>query len=206
MDVMQRRRELMGVQAGGLPRIYQKVECLQSQPGTYIDSGVQITSDLIFELTFKLLEVTNGRYIQGVYLGNNGVFYLYVSTGSAGGYLQLAYGSPYKNTTRRADTDKHLLRCEIIESVAHCYMDNIDVWSSSAVNKFPTNSIFIAGSSMGSSIIPCNTYSVKMIKGNKLIKEFVPCVRKSDSKPGMYDTVSKTFYTNAGTGEFIVPA
>jgi len=34
----------------------------------------------------------------------------------------------------------------------------------------------------------------------------IPCVRKSDSKPGMYDTVSKTFYTNAGTGEFIVPA
>lgn len=34
----------------------------------------------------------------------------------------------------------------------------------------------------------------------------IPCVRKSDSKPGMYDTVTKTFYTNAGTGEFIVPA
>lgn len=34
---------------------------------------------------------------------------------------------------------------------------------------------------------------------------FIPCVRKSDSKPGMYDTLTKTFYTNTGTGEFIVP-
>ena len=33
----------------------------------------------------------------------------------------------------------------------------------------------------------------------------IPCIRKSDSKPGMYDMVSKTFYTNAGTGEFIIP-
>lgn len=33
----------------------------------------------------------------------------------------------------------------------------------------------------------------------------IPCIRKSDSKPGMYDIVSKTFYTNAGTGEFIIP-
>lgn len=31
----------------------------------------------------------------------------------------------------------------------------------------------------------------------------VPCLRKSDNKPGMYDTVSQTFYTNAGTGEFL---
>ena len=36
--------------------------------------------------------------------------------------------------------------------------------------------------------------------------DLIPCIRKSDSKPGMYDTVSKTFYTNAGTGEFTVPA
>jgi len=33
--------------------------------------------------------------------------------------------------------------------------------------------------------------------------DFVPCLRKSDNKPGMYDTVSQTFYTNAGTGEFL---
>lgn len=32
----------------------------------------------------------------------------------------------------------------------------------------------------------------------------IPCYRKSDNKPGMYDTVSKTFYTNSGTGEFLV--
>ena len=30
----------------------------------------------------------------------------------------------------------------------------------------------------------------------------IPCVRKSDSKPGMYDIISKTFFTNAGNGEF----
>ena len=45
-------------------------------------------------------------------------------------------------------------------------------------------------------------YSIEFVGKAK----FIPCVRKSDSKPGMYDTVSKTFYTNAGTGEFIIPA
>lgn len=33
--------------------------------------------------------------------------------------------------------------------------------------------------------------------------EFVPCYRKLDGEIGLYDTVSKTFYTNAGTGTFL---
>ena len=33
---------------------------------------------------------------------------------------------------------------------------------------------------------------------------FIPCYRKSDNEPGMYDTVSGTFYTNSGSGTFLV--
>lgn len=36
------------------------------------------------------------------------------------------------------------------------------------------------------------------------IREFIPCYRKADNKPGMYDIVNNVFYTNAGTGEFTV--
>lgn len=32
----------------------------------------------------------------------------------------------------------------------------------------------------------------------------VPCYRKADNKPGMYDLVTNTFFVNAGTGEFTV--
>ena len=49
-------------------------------------------------------------------------------------------------------------------------------------------------------------YSLVFKNGGSISANYVPCVRKSDSKPGMYDTVSKTFYTNAGTGEFIIPS
>ena len=33
--------------------------------------------------------------------------------------------------------------------------------------------------------------------------DLIPCYRKSDDEVGMYDTVSRTFYTNAGTGTFL---
>lgn len=38
---------------------------------------------------------------------------------------------------------------------------------------------------------------------NELVYSLIPCLRNSDDKPGMYDTVSGTFYTNDGTGEFL---
>jgi hypothetical protein len=36
-----------------------------------------------------------------------------------------------------------------------------------------------------------------------LVRNFIPARRNSDGVLGMYDTVSNTFFTNAGTGEFI---
>jgi hypothetical protein len=40
--------------------------------------------------------------------------------------------------------------------------------------------------------------------GNNLLVDLVPCYRKSDNKPGMYDIVRNQLYTNQGSGEFIV--
>ena len=38
--------------------------------------------------------------------------------------------------------------------------------------------------------------------GNKTKLDLIPCYRISDNEVGMYDLVSNTFYTNAGTGTF----
>ena len=44
-----------------------------------------------------------------------------------------------------------------------------------------------------------------IISNNGIIKrDFIPCYRKSDNVAGLYDLVNNTFYTNQGTGNFIV--
>lgn len=45
-------------------------------------------------------------------------------------------------------------------------------------------------------------YSCKIYQGNNLIYDLVPCYRKNDLKPGMYDFANNYFHTNAGSGEF----
>ena len=37
----------------------------------------------------------------------------------------------------------------------------------------------------------------------EIVRDLVPAVRTADSKPGLYDMVTHTLFTNAGTGEFV---
>lgn len=55
---------------------------------------------------------------------------------------------------------------------------------------------------------PCKAkiYRIKISQGAEVVHDIFPCTRDSDSKPGMYDTLTDTFMTNAGTGEFTAGA
>jgi hypothetical protein len=46
------------------------------------------------------------------------------------------------------------------------------------------------------------TYSSKIYDDGILVRDFVPA-KNSNNVVGMYDIVSGTFFTNAGTGEFV---
>ena len=205
MELMLRRRELIAMQSG-LPSAYRKVEYLQSSRDyeTYINTGVQIASDVEMEMVISVPNIIpGGRYLLGRYEDNKGDFYLYVASN---GYFQTAYGCTYNNTTQMADTSMHTFRFSISETLTYVYCDDTQVLQKTVKQSYPEMPIYVAGTSMHYAKLSCNTYSVRILKSGAIIRNFIPCVRKSDSKPGMYDTVSKTFYTNAGTGEFIVPA
>lgn len=47
-------------------------------------------------------------------------------------------------------------------------------------------------------------YNFKITDGTNVIRNFVPCYRNSDNVAGLYDLVNNVFYTNQGTGNFIV--
>ena len=45
-------------------------------------------------------------------------------------------------------------------------------------------------------------HSFSLQENGKEVRNMIPVVRFSDNKPGLYDTISKSFFTNSGTGEF----
>ena len=46
-------------------------------------------------------------------------------------------------------------------------------------------------------------YGWKMYQDDVLVREFVPCYRKSDNEIGLFDIVNGVFYTNDGDGTFL---
>ena len=48
----------------------------------------------------------------------------------------------------------------------------------------------------------CRIYYLRLYDNTTLVRNFIPARRNSDNVLGMYDTVTQTFFTNAGTGTF----
>lgn len=48
-------------------------------------------------------------------------------------------------------------------------------------------------------------YYVRIYDGDKFIRNYIPCYRKSDNKVGFYDTVNCTFNYSQGNAEFTLP-
>ena len=46
-------------------------------------------------------------------------------------------------------------------------------------------------------------YRCKIEREGLLVRDFIPCYRKSDNEIGLYDIVNNQFYTNAGSSSFL---
>ena len=205
MDVMDMRRRLLMQNANIIPPEYRKIDWIESTSnnGTRINTGIVMTEDLLFEIDFQITaSIVQRSYFMGQYAGTR--FYMYVAGGTQEPYLQTAFGTNWKTTGIILDNDRHVMRYWFDNGSLNISNDG-QVEHTQAIKEMSGSPIIIAGTTYESQL-PVRTYGSKMIKSGVLIQNLIPCVRKSDNKPGMYDTVSKTFYTNAGAGEFIVPA
>ena len=211
---MQARRRLLMQESGGLPNAYQAVEYLEMSNGTsaYIDTDIVPDETTIFTGEFSEQYYPNRRF--GNYFGARSTIGTqanwFVSDGS--GYGDAYFW--YNNTYVVSDISRSKNKCKIQFASSGGFIEDLvtgdkDIMSYQCTS-YPPYSIFIFARNQNGDMIgtvgPIRCYSATIEKQNSIVRNFIPCIRKSDNKPGMYDTVTKTFYTNAGTDEFIVPA
>lgn len=205
MDLITRRRAMMAwAESGGgqLPTEYQEVEYLESTgEAQWIDVGFPITDTLSMELTFSAVTSTSGKYYMGFYSGNMGDFYIYNSVAK----FQAVYGCNYIGATGNpVDTIKHTYYFAFENGNAVVRENGNIIISVTKFDPLRTNRhIRIAGTNYTDQN-KVRTYAYKAFNGENKVADFVPCYRKSDNKPGMYDLVTNQLFTNAGTVEFLV--
>lgn len=200
-----------------LPYGYLQVEYIESTGTQYIDTGITPNLTYGFYIDFyfdgesvnvKLLGSSkrNGGYYGGVSFGN------YQST-DGGQATWFASGTPgYGNVqflNPRLVSNQHM----------NCYcINNIYKTSNEETtynfNKHGLNNIygniylFAINSDAGVNITGSNLkiYEYKAYKNSEVIQDLIPCYRESDGVAGMYDIIKGEFFTNQGTGTFILGA
>lgn len=213
MTAMEARRRLL-MMADELPGIYRRVEYLQSTGRQYIDTLVDLGSDnFSVEVDFVKNQWTSGEQaVISNWITQSNYWNCFLGAGTPdAGYLTvytaghhramttIYIGTKYHAKIHRSDNNWMLLLND--ESLEWSYTPG-------AVNN-TTVKIFTRGDvpAESSSNTHINLYSAKIAVAGEVKRKYIPCVRKADGKPGLYDTITKTFFVNASSKEpdFIVP-
>lgn len=191
---------------GGLPSEYQQVEYIGiSANGPYLATNYTPIQGDEIECDFKistnnqgtLFSAGTGSY-QTIVLSDitNSTFYLKAfQTGAASALTYflstnvralISLKNPTTTIVRKSD--------ESTRTISTPFQGALDG---------AATTIWLFRRRNGAAGVPSVMYSFSVVNGGATRLNLIPCYRKSDGVIGMYDTVSGTFYTNAGSGTFI---
>lgn len=192
---------LMNIKEEGLPSEYQEVEWIQSSGSQYIDT--LIGGDAIGEYEIKLDTLGSRaraweQYFGGQLYTENEVGKLYENSNN------LVYqGYPYPRNQFANCGSISVGLFEIKVRIADGVVSNGSFKSAYTGAKWGTHTFYIFSShtepTLGASM---RLYYLKMYSDGVLVRDYIPCYRKSDNVIGLYDLVSKSFYINQGSGTF----
>ena len=193
-----------------LPSDYQQVEYIESTGTQYIDTGVKPNATqfgIDTKMSIDISAIDQQQYALGSsnvdaprrpitieysYAGK-GVIIAYSKSSSnkyfiipyTNGILNIYYNVSGTSITAKINSNEFSDSCD-------SYSDN-------------NNNIYLFSHNRGGSPKFDNfvkIYSFKMTSNDSIVRNFIPCYRRSDGVIGLYDTINNAFYTNQGTGTF----
>lgn len=210
-NIQKRRMAMMNsVKRGRLPSGYQEVTHIESTGTQWIDTNAYGDIDTKVDLTVKLSNTTNAYAIFGSSLGDNDRSFMMRSTNA-----RTSIYACFDTITRTGiqavpyDTNiKHL----ILSRDGYYNNDTLCATWNNPHDFTTPNTLEICRIIIHRNALPMQgyIYYCKLWEAGVLIRDFVPCYRKSDGVIGMYDLcgticslTNTPFYINAGTGTFL---
>ena len=200
-----------------LPTAYSQLEYIESTGTQYIDTGITARYAIGMKCDFQTQQ-NSGCNLSQVYGGNKGSFqiiYMITTMGNwssqkfAGGYdvgpwadgRGVAYGD--------YDANRHTLNFNISGDYSVTF-DSVPITLQSPIYSddgitatIPLFCSWVISTGTAREYAKMKLYSCSMYDSGELVRDFIPARRVSDSKIGLYDTVSKTFFTDVNGGNFL---
>lgn len=222
MGLIDIRHRILMAQENFLPPEYQRVKYLQTVGrNSRIDTGVAGNDNtLVFDFTYMPLVQTNYAGNFGNYTDENSKCWRLIQAASTypRNYIFNANkrrtGSSTSLTTVQASTGSIInIKMHVHMSYGQATFDSEDGFSVTATQEDDGTATTSTRNIAIGSINPTATNATfhsrfydefKIWKDGRLIRNYVPCYRKSDNKSGFYDTVNHTFNPSIGSEEFII--
>ena len=204
--MLNRRRMMMRAQQSSeteLPSDYTRVVYLESTGTQYIDTG--FTPDVNSAMYIRLSVTDDGIKNNwcGVVLGGSaGWFNVGGSKKSEEGLVANFSSVSAQGCNIPYDNNYH----DYYISNGLQKIDQNEAYNEITrfIGKMLTVWLFIGHKNYNGTLVGKQRIQLcRLYDNGVLAHDFVPCVRVTDSKPGMYDTVTQQFFVNAGSGEFV---
>ncbi len=175
-----------------VPVLFQKVEYIESTGTQYIDTEVYPSSKLNIELDIALKSSEGDQKFFGSY-GNGGICLGTLNN-------KWRYGSNFwQMNNGTATTDRILI---IVEGNTFTFGN--DKYTANSISDNTEHSMLLSAIAYRGSLYSkskMTIFKTKISSEQNIIRDFIPCYRKSDNVKGLYDIVEGKFYTNQVTGD-----
>ena len=181
-----------------LPSGYRQLEYIQSTGTQYIDTGFQANNNTRVVVDAQFVSNSSPQTLFGGRTGASSKTYTLMLTD---GTFRSDYNGSYSQTWSvdllgRYTFDKNK-ETTTIDGTSQAYTN--------AAFQCDYNLILFALNNAGTIQWQASMklYSCQIYDNGTLIRDYVPCKNSSD-EPGLYDLVNQQFYSNAGTGTFVI--
>ena len=186
--------------ATDLPAGYTELGYIHDTSETYIDTGITLYADKDdVELTFAVDDATTNQSIFGARGSTTSRVYTFATNADK---WRVGFGNVSTVTEITADTARHTVRFYHDTGIVSLDNTNIQTMDTSSIITPTTATIGAIHATSSTTLYQAamKIYRLKIWRNGTLIADFVPA--QYGNTVGMYDTVSGTFFTNAGSGTF----
>ena len=191
-----------------LPSEYQPIEYIQSTGTQYINSKHRTGPNTGIKTTFQFTSTTRQQRLYGNDHDSSSFllsYSMYLNGSDKWAYAFKNGAGNWASTDIATNTNKHTWTFNV--TLGSYTMDSTtkSIASTTRTNTANCDMAILAdsrGTDGVSLYASAKLYSFLIYESGSVVKDFVPCYRKSDGVAGLYELKTKEFYTNAGTGEF----
>ena len=194
MGALLNRRRYMGKVDGGiLPPGYTQLVGIKNTSTAYLPISVPLGTNVRYEFE----SMGNSAHFSWNTSGNKEI--IIFNSGSTRCYLNGAFSAPSFSTTTRYKIAIDLAR---ESEYARAYIDDLLV-RETAVNINTGSSIQLFRDANRGNNLRITIYAFKAYSGESLVNDYIPAMRKSDNKVGVYDIASNEFITSPNGVDFV---